>query len=79
MSTPTRRFLGRLSRATVPVAKPTVDGTPREWELARAVYRAEMLLNRALIAVDGMLPYATDPQHVVDLITLEDILTGRTK
>lgn len=66
----------RPSRATT-VAP--VDGTKREWQLAKQAWDAEQLLNRALILVDEMLPNAKDPQHIDDLLDLQNLLTGKAK
>ena len=58
----------------------TVDlGTPREWELAKQAHRAELLLQKVLIATDEMLPNATTRAHQNDLLDLQNLLTGKAK
>lgn len=67
----------RRVRATpvAPVDEATVDAVA----LARQAYAAEMLLQRALILVDEMLPLARTRAHQNDLLDLQNMLTGKAK
>lgn len=79
-----RRLLGRLSRATVinapvPLSHADADaGTKAEWVLAKQAWDAEMLIQRALLLIDQMLPNAQGRAHQNDLLDLQNLLTGRT-